>query len=247
MDWSIQEIARLANTTSRTLRHYGQLGLLQPSRIGSNGYRYYDQPALIRLQRILMLRELGLGLPAIGEVLRDHTETVPALRSHLRWLTQEQERLVRQIQSIEHTIKAEEEGNQIMAEPMFDGFDHTRYRAEVEQRWGKEAYATGDTWWRSKTEAEKKAFKAGHIQIAQDYARAREAGFAPGSERVQAVVARHLDWLNSSRSTTEGPVSMERFVGYGEMYVADERFAQNYGGPAGAEFVRDAIQRFADQ
>ena len=58
--------ARSAGTTSRTLRHYGAVGLLEPSRIGGNGYRYYDEEALVRLQRIL---ELGLGLPAIAEVL----------------------------------------------------------------------------------------------------------------------------------------------------------------------------------
>jgi len=53
MDWSIQDIARLAGTTSRTLRHYGEVGILPPSRTGSNGYRYYDERALARLQRIL--------------------------------------------------------------------------------------------------------------------------------------------------------------------------------------------------
>lgn len=69
MDWSIQDVARLSGATSRTLRHYGDLGLLPPSRIGSNGYRFYDEVSLVRLQRILMLRALGLGLPAIGDVL----------------------------------------------------------------------------------------------------------------------------------------------------------------------------------
>jgi DNA-binding transcriptional MerR regulator len=39
MDWSIQDVARLAHTTSRTLRHYDDIGLLVPSRVGGNGYR----------------------------------------------------------------------------------------------------------------------------------------------------------------------------------------------------------------
>ena len=55
MDWSISDVARHAGTTSRTLRHYGDVGLLQPSRVGVNGYRYYDEGALVRLQRILLL------------------------------------------------------------------------------------------------------------------------------------------------------------------------------------------------
>ena len=61
MDWSVQQIATLAGTTSRTLRHYDDVGLLKPSRTGNNGYRYYGQDALVRLQRILLLRDLGLG------------------------------------------------------------------------------------------------------------------------------------------------------------------------------------------
>jgi len=83
MDWSIQEIAKMAGTTSRALRHYDDIGLLKPSRTGHNGYRYYDGPALVQLQRILMLRELGLGLPAIAEVLNRETDTVKALSGHL--------------------------------------------------------------------------------------------------------------------------------------------------------------------
>ncbi len=246
MDWPIQEIARLANTTSRTLRHYGQLGLLEPSRIGRNGYRYYDQRALVRLQRILMLRDLGLGLPAIAKVLRHQDETVPALRLHLHWLTQEQERLVRQIRSVENTITAEEEGKELMPESMFNGFDHTRHKDEVEERWGNDAYASGDRWWRSKTETEKKAFKDQHIQIARDYAAARDAGLSPQSAVVQAVVSRHLNWLNLSAAVAGEPVSFERFRSYGDMYATDQRFAANYGGTSGAEFVRDAIQAFAE-
>lgn len=59
MDWSIQEIARLTGTTSRTLRHYDAIGLLPPTSIAANGYRCYDEAALVRLQRILLLKELG--------------------------------------------------------------------------------------------------------------------------------------------------------------------------------------------
>ncbi len=127
-DWSIQDIARIAGTTSSTLRHYDDIGLLVPSRVGANGYRYYDRASLVRLQRILLLRELGLGLPAIARVLADRQDAAPALRDHLGWLRQERDRLARQIASVEATIHAVEEGEEIMAEDMFDGFDHTKYR-----------------------------------------------------------------------------------------------------------------------
>ncbi|HWU46242.1 MAG TPA: MerR family transcriptional regulator [Humibacter sp.] len=245
-DWSIHEIARLAGTTSRTLRHYDGIGLLSPSRIGSNGYRHYDRPALVRLQRILLLRELGLGLPAIGEVLRQQTDERLELRKHLEWLQQEQQRLARQARAVETTILALEGGEQPMAEDMLDGFDHTRYKEEVERRWGADAYANSDAWWRSKTDAEKKEFTRSHKDIARDYAQAQRDGSAADSDRVQAIVARHVDWLNLSAEVTGGRITRTRLLGYGDMYVADPRFAANYGGQAGAEFVRDAFRVYAD-
>ncbi len=159
-EWSIQQIAKLAGTTSRTLRHYGELGLLPPSRVGGNGYRFYDTVALVRLQRILLLRELGLGLAQIGEVLARETDERRALEAHLAWLRREQERLVRQIASVQATIAAGE-GGELMAEDMFDGFDHTQYKDEVEQRWGAKAYRDGDRWWRGMSDTAKVAVEGG--------------------------------------------------------------------------------------
>ena len=43
-----------------------------------------------------------------------------------------------------------------------------------------------------------------------------------------------------------GPTK-EYFLGLAEMYVADERFGANYGGQAGAEFVRDAMTVYAER
>jgi DNA-binding transcriptional MerR regulator len=136
MEWSIQDIARLAGTTSRTLRYYGELGLLEPSRIGRNGYRFYDQDCLVRLQRILLLRELGLSLPTIAEVLKGQRDTAAALRTHLELLKQERDRIGRQIKSVKTTICKTERGERLMAEEVLDGFDHTRHEQEVTERWG---------------------------------------------------------------------------------------------------------------
>ena len=59
--WTTAQVARMSKVTSRTLRHYDQIGLLEPARVGANGYRFYEQAQLRRLQQILLLRELGLG------------------------------------------------------------------------------------------------------------------------------------------------------------------------------------------
>lgn len=241
-EWSMHEITRLTGTTSRTLRHYDQIGLLEPSRVGANGYRHYDDECLVRLQRILLLRDLGLGLGTIAEVVQSATDEVAALRTHLELLHQERDRLDRQIASVRTTVSKREGGEQIMAEEMFDGFDHTQYKEEVEQRWGRDAYAKGDAWWRSLSEADKKAFQQRQHDIGADYARAAADGLAPDDERVRVVSARHHEWLGTSGNE----VSRAYFLGLADMYVADERFAANYGGADGAAYVRDAMRAYAE-
>src|SRR3954463_2535184 len=179
MEWSIQDIARSAGTTSRTLRHYGAVGLLEPSRIGSNGYRYYDEQALVRLQRILLLRELGLGLPAIAEVLEGQRDSVAALETHLELLEGEQRRIGRQIESVRTTLRKLKGGERLMAEEVFDGFDHKQYEEEVTRRWGAEAYRRGDQWWSSLTAEEKQAHQQEQLDIAAGFGTARASGLAP--------------------------------------------------------------------
>lgn len=245
MDWSIQEIARLAGTTSRTLRHYGEVGLLEPSRIGSNGYRYYDGRALARLQRVLMLRDLGLGIPAIAEVLDGQRDDAEALAGHLRWLEQEKERLDRQIASVETTIRKLKGGEQLMAEEMLNGFDHTHYKEEVEERWGEQSYRESNRWWSSMSKAEQAAWMQRQKQLAADWQAAATAGLDPAGDEAQALANRHADWLRGIRGVP--PVSRAYLTGLGDMYVADERFAANYGGVEGASFVRDALRLYAER
>ena len=252
MEWSVQQIARNAGTTSRTLRHYDDIGLLKPSRTGDNGYRFYDPSSLVRLQRILLLRDLGLGLPAIAEVLDHEPDAEKALGRHLDWLRQEQERLARQIVSVRQTMDALKDGGQIMAEHMFDGFDHTRYKDEVEERWGKDAYATSDAWWRGMGPAEKEAWKQRSRQLGRDWIAAAESGVAADSAEAQELARRQVEWLKGIPGTPASASAAGRdgdvkgyVTGLGEMYVADPRFAANYGGEAGADFVRDALRIYA--
>ncbi|GEM_PF-6521113 len=50
-------LAQKTNLSKRTLRYYEQIGLLKPSAIEANGYRYYDESAVVRLHRQIELME----------------------------------------------------------------------------------------------------------------------------------------------------------------------------------------------
>ncbi len=240
MQWSIQQLAKAAGTTSRTLRHYGELGLLTPVDTTSGGMRMYDEQALPRLLRILMLRQHGVGLSRIAQILAEHTSDAEALRGHLHDLHAQHAHLSAQISSLERTITTIEEGKPLMAEEVFKDFDHTQYREEVEQRWGKQAYADGDRWWRSLSDEQKKQFQQTQRDIARDFAAQADAGAAPESDSTQDVVRRHVEWLSATTTPTR-----EYLIGLGEMYVADPRFGANYHGHA--EFVRDAMKVYAER
>ena len=129
-----------------------------------------------------------------------------------------------------------------MAEEMFDGFDHTRYKEEVEQRWGSAAYADSDRWWRSLSADERAAFQRESRQLGVDWTAAAERGVDPAGDEGQALAARHVRWLSGIPGT---PGADPQYVlGLADMYVSDPRFAANYGGEAGAGFVRDALRAY---
>lgn len=249
-DWSIQDIARLTGTTSRTLRHYGDIGLLEPTRVAANGYRRYDERALVRLQRILLLRDLGLGLAAIARVLDEEPDAVGALGRHRDDLVREKNRIDRQIASIDTTIRKMRRGEGLMAEEMLDGFAPERHETEVSERWGTRAYASGADWWNGKSADEKREFQDAQAEIAYDFVAAAAAGLAAHSAEVQSIVERHVAWLSEVPGTPgypKGP-DADYLVGLGELYVADPRFATGY--TAGAQdatgLVRDALAFYAE-
>ena len=132
-----------------------------------------------------------------------------------------------------------------MAEDMFDGFDHTQYKGEVEERWGKDAYAKSNAWWTSMSPAEQQQWKARVATLSSDWAAASERGIDPASDEAQTLAQRHVEWL-SSVPGTPGAVK-DYVIGLGEMYVTDDRFAKNYGGVGGATLVRDALRLYADR
>lgn len=66
----IGEFSRIARVSCRLLRYYEELGLLTPARIdGESGYRYYSTAQLPQINRILVLRDLGLSLEQISRLL----------------------------------------------------------------------------------------------------------------------------------------------------------------------------------
>jgi len=79
----IGEFSRIARVSARLLRYYDELGLLRPGVVDpATNYRYYTTTQLQRLNRILVLRDLGLSLEQIGGVI-DQAASADQLRAML--------------------------------------------------------------------------------------------------------------------------------------------------------------------
>lgn len=249
MEWTIQELAARAGITSRTLRHYHRIGLLIPSRIGANGYRYYDSGAVARLQRILLMRRLGMGLSAIARVLADEVDTGDGLRGHIAALEQERDRIDRQIRSVRHTLEALEAGAEPQMDVMLVGFNDP-YRDEVIARWGERAFQASNAWWHGKTLDQQRAWKRAAEELVAAWVDAARSGVSPTSHRAQSLAARHVEWLSQIPGTPTAEGDRERAVamvrGLADSYVEDPRFTGMYQDPAAARFVRDALRAYAE-
>ncbi len=247
--WTIQEVAKSAGTTSRTLRHYDEIGLLKPTSVGDNGYRQYDSSALIRLQRILALRDLGMSLAQIQLVLDRGLTEIEALEDLESQLVQESSRLQRQIASVRRTLSAIQKGESPMAENMFDGFEHEQYKEEVEQKWGQEAWKNSSDWWTSLGEEGQKAYQVRLTDMLNRWKQAYADGKTADSETAQSLAEEQVEWLKQTPGPhTTGECPLDTYVrNLGEMYVNDPRFAENYGGVEGASLVRDALNIYMDK
>ena len=106
-----------------------------------------------------------------------------ALRTHLELLEQERTRISRQIESVNRTLNKTKNGESLMPEDVFDGFDHTRYKDEVIERWGKDAYTSGDNWWRSMSEQDRKAHLQSQADIAAAFRKSTDSGAVRGKRR----------------------------------------------------------------
>ena len=238
--YTVGELARLAGVSTRTLRHYDQIGLLRPRARGDYGYRQYDDADALRLQQILFYRELGLRLELIGAVLDDPAfDTLSALRRHRRALAARSARLAQLIDTVEETI-AHLEGKQDMpTKDLFEGFDdetQREYEQEASERWGAAQVQASHRRWASYGKDKQAEIIA--EQLANARALVPFLGQDPSLPAVQALVARWREHLGYFYEP-----DWARLRGLGELYVQDERFASYYEhiAPGLAAFFSAAI------
>lgn len=239
--FTVKQLSKLAGVTPRTLHHYDAIGLLKPSRVGENGYRYYGEKCLLRLQQILFYRELGIPLEDIKKIMgRRDFDVLGALYSHKDALKKQVARLNRLIDTVDNTINHLKGNIEMSNKQLFEAFSdeqQAEYEKEIMQKYDPAIVKASAKKWKEYTVAEKKRIGEEGNAVYQDILAAMPKGAA--SPEAQAAVERwrrHIEyfWIPDE----------EQLLGLANLYNEDSRFKANFDkiDPRLAEFMREAVK-----
>ena len=240
MAYTVKQLADLAGVSVRTLHYYDEIGLLAPDAYGENGYRYYDEDTLMRLQQVLFFRELDFRLDEIKAIIdRPDFDVLHALQTHRVTLEEKAARLGGFINTVDKTILRLKGEMGMSDKELFEGFDEEKqkqYAEEARRRYGSVEVDNSMKRWGGYSAAQKGQIVAEGEQIRRELAANIGKGY--DSPTVQQIVAR---WHQHLRYFYEP--SVERLRGLGQLYVDDPDFRVNYAklDPKLPEFFRDAI------
>ena len=249
MKYTINQLAKLAGVSTRTLRYYDQCGLLPPKAVRSNGYRIYGETEVNRLQQILFYRELGVELSEIGRILAEKDfDGLSALQSHLSALREKRARLERLIDNVQKSISAMKGETEMTDKEKFEGFkeklisdNEQKYGQEIRTKYGVETVDRSNAKLKNMTKEQYGELEALTQELNNTLKAALEQG-DPGGELAQKACELHKKWL----CFYWDHYSKEAHRGVAQMYVDDPRFTAYYDAiaPGCAVFLRDAVQIF---
>ena len=232
----IREFADLTGVSVRTLHYYDEIGLLKPCFTDAkNGYRYYDDSSLLRMQEILFYRELDFSLKSIGEILSSQNyNKEKALMQQKKLLILKKERLEKLISAVNDALK----GKNVMT--AFDKSEYENYRREVKEKWGSTAaYKEHEAKTAGYNDEQYKTAADGMNGIFAAFAQCRKDGNTADSDASLALVKRLQDYITANFYTCTNEI----LASLGQMYTEDERFSRNINknGAGTAAFVSEAI------
>jgi DNA-binding transcriptional MerR regulator len=245
MEYTVRQLADMAGVTPRTLHYYHEIGLLVPSRVAENGYRYYRGAELFRLQQILFYREMGFSLVQIGQIL-DHPDydAVASLQEHRRALITQIQRLDMLVSTVDKTIERYVGGSEMSSNEIYKGLkkeEQEQFQQEAEERWGAEEVSASYRLWNSYSDQQKQEIMDEGNAIYNELAQSIPLG--PEHPETQALIAR---WHRHLRYFYDP--SIERMRGLAQMYVSDPDFADRFRkfDEDLPEYINSAVQAYCD-
>ncbi len=239
--FTVKQLSKLAGITPRTLHYYDEIGLLKPSRVGDNGYRYYGEESVLRLQQILLYRELDMPLENIKKIMgRRDFDVQSALERHRAELSRRITQLERLVGTVDDTILYMKGKKEMSQRQFFEGFNEQQqaeYEQEVMQKFDPATVKASVQKWKSYTPAEKQRIgEEGNAAYAALLAAMPKGAASPEARASVEIWRRNIEnfWIPTD----------EQLLGLAEMYVDDPRFKANFDKIHSqlAEFIVEAVR-----
>jgi DNA-binding transcriptional MerR regulator len=239
--YTVKQLAQLGGVTVRTLHHYDEIGLLVPPVIGANGYRYYDQRSVLRLQNIRFYRELDFSLDAIKALIdAPGFKPVNALREQRAALEAKVGHLHRLITTIDETIEHLTRGKTMKAKQLFAGLtpeQEQKNADEAAKRWDEKTVRASQKKYAAYSPAQKQQIADEGNAIYASFVNAIPHGAA--SAEAQAIVPRWRKHLGYFWTPND-----EQCVGLAATYRDDPAFRKSFDNlhPELASFVAETVK-----
>lgn len=246
MEYSVNELSKIAQISTRTLRYYHEIDLLKPKRINSSGYRIYGENEVDKLQQILFYKAMGFKLDNIKDIINSpYFDIMSALDNHKKELLKKREEIDLLIKNVEKTISYKKGEIEMSNREKFEGFkkdlvkkNEEKYGKEIREKYGDKQVDESNEKMLGLSEEEYKNIEQLASDIIEKLKEAMEEN-DPSGETAQEACELHKKWLGYSWNF----YSKEAHRGLGEMYVADERFKKYYdkNKEGMAEFLKEAL------
>ena len=246
---TVGQVAERFDVTVRTLHHYDEIGLLEPTERSHAGYRLYTEDDLTRLQHVVVYRRLGFALEEIALLLEQPDSVEHHLRRQRAAVQHRLDEMRDLVAAIDRALEKEGSGMKLTREEQQELFGEgysDEYATEAQERWGDT-----DAWKQSQRRTSQYS-KEDWAQVKAEMDAVNEAFVAAKRAGRPAESAEAMDAAEQHRSHIHErfyDVSYDFHRGLADMYVADPRFTKTYDDlePGLAAYVHDAIHANADR
>lgn len=251
MEYTIKKLGDLASISTRALRYYDSINLLNPSYTNSSGYRIYTSKEVDKLQQILFYKELNMPLKEISSLINSSGfNAIEALNKHSVQLTNRKSKIETLLINIDLSIQSLERNIIMNDKEKFEGFkdktirDNTeKYGEELNELYGHDVIKEANTKYKklSKYEIKKQELLSQEIDILL----VKAVGLNDIHNSVsRELCQKHQEWIQSYWPS----YSKSAHLSLVEMYLSDERFKSYYEKRVlgGAIFLRNAMKVYLD-
>lgn len=230
--FTVKQLADMAKVSIRTLHHYDDIGLLKPSFVGQNGYRYYESAEALRLQQILLYRDMDVSLNDIKSILdAPDFDVEAALQDHRKQVLHKISDFQHLLKVLDNTLSALKGRSLMMNESLYEwpsAAKQKEYEQWLIERYGQEmsAHINRSRTAFAKLDADSKDEVLKQIEVIEaDLVQAFKNGIQSDSRALNPILEAHREWITYMWGR-DCPKSA--YSGLADMYLSHPDFVSRY-------------------